>query len=199
MASTNRRLTALEEGQARIENDVAALKEGQARIDNDIAALKEGQIRLEQGQVRIEHDVSTLKAAHARNGALRITRRIARIANCRQIRVLEGGEILDWLNAAATAGIPQNELDSFEEADIIIEAQHRDTGEIHYIAVEVSYTAGQWDVDRAIRNAGFLTRFTGRPAHAAVAGRRARDTIMPLIARGDVYWVEIGPETLETD
>ena len=130
---------------------------------------------------------------------MRITRRIARITNCRQIRLLEGGEILDRLSAADTAGIPQNELDSFEDADIIIEAERRDTSEIHYIAAEVSYTAGQRDVDRAIRNAAFLTRFTGQPAHAAVVGRRARAAIMPLIESGAVYWAELGPEDLETD
>ena len=206
MASTERRFTALEKGQARMENDIATLQERQARMENDITALKEGQARLEEGQARISHDVSILthdvsilKAAHARNGALRITRRIARITNCRQIRLLEGGEILDWLSAADTAGIPQNELDSFEDADIIIEAERRDTSEIHYIAVEVSYTAGQRDVERAIRNAAFLTRFTGQPAHAAVVGRRARAAIMPLIESGEVYWAELGPEDLETD
>lgn len=199
MASTERRFTALEKGQARMENDIATLQERQARMENDITALKEGQTRLEEGQARIAHDVSILKAAHARNGALRITRRIARITNCRQIRLLEGGEILDWLSAADTAGIPQNELDSFEDADIIIEAERRDTSEIHYIAAEVSYTAGQRDVDRAIRNAAFLTRFTGQPAHAAVVGRRARTAIMPLIESGAVYWAELGPEDLETD
>ena len=63
----------------------------------------------------------------------------------------------------AIVGIPQNELDSFEVADIIIEGRHRDTAETHYIAVEASYTASRRDTDRAIRNAGFLTQFTGRP------------------------------------
>lgn len=208
--STNRRLAALEtilaEFMASTERRFTALEQGQARMENDIATLQERQARLEEGQARIahdvsilSHDVSILKAAHARNGALRITRRIARITNCRQIRLLEGGEILDRLSAADTAGIPQNELDSFEDADIIIEAERRDTSEIHYIAAEVSYTAGQRDVDRAIRNAAFLTRFTGQPAHAAVVGRRARAAIMPLIESGAVYWAELGPEDLETD
>lgn len=62
IASTNQRLAALEGGQAE---------------------LREGQARLEAGQARIENDLAPLKAAHARNGALRITRRIARAVNCR--------------------------------------------------------------------------------------------------------------------
>ena len=192
IASTNQRLASLEEGQARIENDVAALKEGQARIENDVAALKEG-------QARVENDVATLKAAHARNGALRITRHIARVVNCRQVRLLEGGEILDWLDAPDSAGISPNELLSFENADIIIEATQRETGETHYIAVEASYTAGRRDTDRAIRNAAFLTRFTGQPAHAVIASQRVRPGIKPLIDNGEVHWAEIPQEELETE
>ena len=176
--STNRRLAALEEGQAE---------------------LRDGQARLEEGQARIETDLAPLKAAHARNGALRITRRIARTANCRQIRLLEAGELLDRLDASDTADIPQNELDSFDNADIIIEATHRETGETQYLAVEVSYTANRRDTDRAIRNAEFLTRFTGQPAHAVVVSQRVRPGIEQLIERGDVRWAELPLEALETD
>ena len=164
-----------------------------------IASTNQRLATLEEGQARIENDVATLKAAHARNGALRITRRIARIVNCRQIRLLDAGEIVDGLRVADTAGIPQNELDSFEEADIIIEAEHRDTGETHYIAVEASYTASRRDVDRAVRNAEFLTRFTGQPAHGAVASQRIRADIKPRIERGEVHWSEIPQEELETE
>ena len=206
VASTNQRLMSLEEGQARIEDDVATLKEGQARIEDDVATLKERQARIEndvvtlkEGQARIENDVATLKAAHARNGALRITRHIARVVNCRQVRLVEGGEILDWLDTPDSAGISPNELLSFENADIIIEATHRETGETHYIAVEASYTAGRRDTDRAIRNAAFLTRFTGQPAHAVIASQRVRPGIKPLIDNGEVHWAEIPQEELETE
>lgn len=185
IASTNLRLAALEEGQARLE-------EGQAR-------LEERQARLEEGQVRIENDMSPLKAAHARNGALRITRRIARIMNCRQVRLLEAGEILDWLDTADTTGIPPNELESFENADVIIEAEHRETGETHYIAVEASYTANRRDTDRAIRNAGFISRFTGQPAHPVIAAQRVRPDVEPLIESGRVRWAQILQKELETE
>ena len=106
---------------------------------------------------------------------------------------------MDSTDADNTQGIPQNELDSFDAADIIIEGMHRDTGEVHYIAVEVSYTADQRDCDRAIRNAEFLTRFTGQPAHAVISSVRFRPAIEHLIETGAVRWVEILPEVLETD
>ncbi len=227
IASTNRRLDALEggqaelregqarleggqaelrEGQARLEGGQAELREGQARLEGGQAELREGQARLEErqarleeGQARIENDLAPLKAAHARNGALRITRQIARRVNCRQIRLVDGGDILDAADVASIEGIPQNELDSFEVADIIIEGRHRDTGETHYIAVEVSYTAGRRDTDRAIRNAGFLTRFTGQPAYPVIVSQRVRPDIEPLIENGDVSWLELPSEALETD
>lgn len=164
-----------------------------------IASTNQRLAALEEGQVRIENDMSPLKAAHARNGALRITRRIARIMNCRQVRLLEAGEILDWLDTADTAGVPPNELESFENADVIIEAEHRETGETHYIAVEASYTANRRDTDRAIRNAGFISRFTGQPAHAIVAAQRVRPDIEPLIESGEVRWAQILQKELETD
>ena len=170
-----------------------------ASAERRLAALEEGQARLEEGQMRIENDAAPLKTAHARNGALRITLRIARTLNCRQIRLVEGGEILDAADDTAIAGIPQNELDSFEVADIIIEGRHRDSGETHYIAVEVSYTASRRDTDRAIRNAGFLTRFTGQPAYPVVVSQRVRPDIEPLIESGDVSWLELPSEVLETD
>ena len=103
------------------------------------------------------------------------------------------------MEASATADIPQNELDSFDNADIIIEATHRETGETQYLAVEVSYTASRRDTDRAIRNAEFLTRFTGQPAHAVVVSQRVRPGIEQLIERGDVQWAELPLEALETD
>ena len=203
LATIERRLTALEEGQARLESALAAfiestnrrletLEAGQARVEQDVEDLK-------AGQARIERDLAPLKAAHARNGALRITRRIARTVNCHQVRLLDGGDVLDDLDDSSVAGIPQNELDSFEVADIIIEGRRRDSGETEYIAVEVSFTADQRDTDRAIRNAGFLTRFTGQPAHAVIASQRFRPAVQHLIDSGAVRWVEIPQEVLETD
>lgn len=186
---TERRLTALEEGLVRLEAALAAFIEStNRRLDV-----------LEAGQARMERDSAPLKAAHARNGALRITRRIARTVNCYQVRLLEGGDVLDGLDDSSLAGIPENELDSFEVADIIIEGRHRDSGETEYIAVEVSYTADRRDTDRAIRNAGFLTRFTGQPAHAVIVSQRFRPTVQHLIDSGAVRWLEIPQEVLETD
>ena len=187
--STERRLAALETSLAALETSLAEF----------IAGTERRLMALEAGQNRLDARLAPIAAAHARDGALRIVARIARVVGCRDYRVLELGDILEMLDDADTAGIPPNELTSFENADIIVEATHRETGERHYIAVEASYTGNWRDVDRATRNAGYLTRFTGQPAHAVVAAQRVRPGIERLVERGEVHWAQILQKELETE
>ena len=187
--STERRLTALETSMADLQATLAKFIEN---TDQRLMAL-EGSVN------RLDSHLAPIRAAHARNGALLIVARIARVVGCREYRVLDLGDVLNMIDDADTDDIPPNELTSFENADIIIEATPRDNGEIHYIAVEASYTGGWRDVDRATRNAGYLTRFTGRPAHAVVAAQRIRPGIERLVERGEVHWAQILQKELETE
>ena len=217
MESTERRLNALEAGLVALESGQAALAAGQAALEAGHVALAAGQAALadslakfiESTERRLDavgtkldqhtNEMAPLKAAHARNGALRIVARIARVANCREHRVLDLGDILDLIEDSDTSGIARNELTSFENADIIIEATPRDNGAVHYIAVEASYTAGRRDAYRAIRNAEYMTRFTGRPAHAVVAAQRVNPAIEHLLESGALHWAQILQKELETD
>lgn len=187
--STERRLVALETSVVTLQDTLSKF------IENTDQRL----MALETGQTRLESHLAPIRAAHARNGALRMVARIARVVGCRDYRVLDLGDVLNMIDDADTDGIPANELTSFENADIIIEATRRDTGESHYIAVEASYTGNWRDVDRATRNAGYLTRFTGRPAHAVVAAQRIRPGIERLVERGEVHWAQILLKELETE
>ena len=113
-----------------------------------------------------------IRGAHARDAAQRAVRRIARIVNCRLQEQLNDDDLYGFTANNDTTGITPEDLKSFENADIVLRASHRDTGEIHYIAVEASFTGGGDDTRRALRNARYLTRFTGQPAHAVVAALR---------------------------
>ena len=93
-----------------------------------------------------------------------------------------------------TVDLETGDLRSFRLADLVIEAADGDET-THYIAMEVSYTADRRDTGRAIRNAGFLTRFTGHPAHPAVASIRNDRGIQDLIDSGQVYWYELEDRT----
>ena len=57
---------------------------------------------------------------------------------------------------------------SFYRADLVLQAVD-DDGATHYVAAEASYTADRQDTDRALRNAEFLQRCTGCPAHAVIS------------------------------
>ena len=96
-----------------------------------------------------------------------------------------------------TTGITPEDLRSFENADIVLRASHRDTGEVHYIAVEASFTGGEDDTRRSLRNAQYLTRFTGQPAHAVVAALQLTPEAQAAISRGDVIWYETERRHLE--
>ena len=212
----------LEAGQARLEAGQAQLEDRQARLEDRQARLEAGQARLEAGHdelragqdelridvAEIRRDVAEireglrpLRASHARNGAERETRRIARLMNCRQVELLNDDDLYDMMhrNPAAAADISRSDRDSFERADIVILAERRDTGETHYIAVEASFTAHEDDTRRAIRNAEYLTRFTGQPSHAVVASCYVDPDVEPILADGRVHWVEIDTKYLETD
>ena len=194
--NSERRMSALETSLAALEASSAALEATLTKfIDNTDRRL----LALETGQTRIQNDLAHIRAAHARNGALRIVARISRVVGCREYRVLDLDDVLNMIDDAGTDGIPANELASFENADILIEATHRDSGARHYIAVEASYTGGWRDVDRATRNAGYLARFTGQPTHAVVAAQQIRPGIERLVERGDVHWAQILLKELETE
>ena len=102
------------------------------------------------------------------------------------------GQLIFDRDLAEIADIPQNDQRSFVRADLVIEVTDS-AGAIHYISVEASYTADQRDTSRAQRNAVLLTRFTGHPAHAAIASVRNVHEIQPLIDNGTVYWYTLAP------
>lgn len=72
------------------------------------------------------------------------------------------------LRQGKAEGISRDDMRSFRRADVIMEGTDAQ-GNDCYIAVEISYSAAERDTYRAIRNAGYLTRFTGLPAYAVVA------------------------------
>ena len=73
------------------------------------------------------------------------------------------------------------------------------SGETCYITVEISYTVNGRDTDRAVRNARLLTRLTGHPTHAAVAGVRKDNRIENRLESGEVFWHQLEPDDLEVE
>ena len=131
---------------------------------------------------RMEGDFGTLKGDFARTRTIQDARGITSDMGLEFVRTLSATDLSDMAGNA----LPRDTHRSFRNADMMIEA--KDGTDTHYIAMEISFTADRRDCDRAIRNAGLITRFTGRPAQAAIASvRNDRDAAEAVESRA-VYW-----------
>jgi len=147
---------------------------------------------------RIEDDISNMRGEYARNTAIGEAPDIAEHMGFQMMRVLSRDDLRELLRASDTSGIATSQLQSFRRADLVIEAADAD-GNIHYIAVEASNTGDERDTRRSIRNAGFLARFTGRPAHASIASVRNDYRIQDTIDSGQVYWYALADRDSPTE
>ena len=180
------RLTELPAKVDKLQEDLSKLAELSAKVD-----------RLQEEVRQITTGLAPIRGAHARDAAQRAIRRIARIVNCRLQEQLNDDDLYGFTANNDTTGITPEDLKSFENADIVLRASHRDTGEVHYIAVEASFTGGEDDTRRALRNARYLTRFTGQPAHAVVAALQLTPEAEAAIRQGNVTWYETERRHLE--
>ena len=83
---------------------------------------------------------------------------------------------------------------SFYQADLVGRAPDQDGNEL-FMAAEAFYTAGRRDADRVVRNAEFLTRFTGVAA-VVVASRQNNRAVQELVDDGGVLWFEFSQRDL---
>ncbi len=153
---------------------------------------------MENNIQKLRNEIAPIKGAHARNAAIEDAAVIAGDLGLRRTKTLTREELWDIAETADTSNIPTNELRSFRRADLILEAANL-SGELCYIAVEISFTANGRDTDRAIRNAGFLERFTGKRAIAVVAGLYKDNRIDKALESGSVFWHHLDPEQLEVE
>ena len=177
------------------------LAEHDRRFDQIEGRLAEHDRRfdsLDRQIAQIRTDIGPLKAAHARNAVMDEAHLLAEDQGLSLAGILDRRELHALVQRADTGGISRRELRSFQAADVVLRAVDA-AGTECYVAVEVSYTANGRDTDRARRNAGFLTRFTGQRAIAVVAGLRIDDRIRPAVDSGEVGWFELAPELLEVD
>jgi hypothetical protein len=139
---------------------------------------------------RLADDMTWLKDVGAATIADKQALFIAEDLGLEYERQLTQIEVRDLARNQDTSDIAPGDLRSFRAADMTIEATDA-AGQLHYIAVEVSFTADWRDIDRPIRNAGYLTRFTGKPAHAVVASVHTDRRIDDIINSGQIHWRQL--------
>ena len=154
------------------------------KVESDISGLRD--------------DIAPLKGAHVRSAAVREAGLIAEDMGFALVRILTSEQVRILSRSESTTDISAGDLRSFRRADLIMEVTDGE-GDTCYVAVEISFTANGRDTSRAVRNAGFLTSFTGKRSVAAVAGLRRDDRIDESIESGEVFWHQLDPSDLEAE
>lgn len=184
-AETDRRLKNLEQGQDELRQGQAILE----RKHDDLTVIV----------MNIREDLRPLKAAHARNAMKDNALEITLSHNCLPTRELTKLDLYRMMRDDNPADISRNDQESFRNADLVVQGEHEETGEIHYFAVEASFTGGINDVHRAVRNAGYLSRLTGSPAHAVVACVSATPEAESAFTQDECAHYQIPQRLLETE
>ena len=203
--ATNQRFDRIEERLGGIEERQDKGDERMGRMEDRLGGIEErldkGDERMDRMETRLDRltdDVGLIRAAHARSTALQQADMIAEDMGLTLVRLLSHSDLRALIPSQGAADIPASHLRSFRLADLVMETTDPE-GETIFVAVEISFTVNGRDTTRALRNAGFLTRFTGRPARAAVAGARLDERIRDHIESEGMLWYELGPESMEVD
>ena len=144
-------------------------------------------------------NVGALKGHHIIQDARSNAAFIAGEMNLEWIRTLEKVDILRIWQAAdrdgLTGEISRNNRRSFLQSDIVIAALDTDGNEC-FIAVEVSCTTQPHDIERAIRNASYLTKFTGKPSYMATTGVTKVEEVDDAISEDHAQAFDANRETV---
>ena len=129
---------------------------------------------------------------YAVNTAFSDASRIANALGYQFISLVPRQEINAFANLAKIAEEPDDEVESFRNADSVLLVQDS-LGQPRYLVVEVSYRISGDDIRRARRNAEYLERFITMPSVGAVAGVRLTDNMKREAEANHVEWHQIRP------
>lgn len=162
------------------------------------AEQRETNARVEKRLQGIADDIGMLKGnvvvRATRDNAERI---VEQVLDLHPLSILSRSELVAMLRPQASE-IERTWRHSFYRADLVMQCE-ADDGTVHYMAAEASYTADRRDTDRALRNAGLLTRCTNAPAHAIVASVRNDHEVQALVDAGKVHWFQLTNRDLTPD
>ncbi len=147
---------------------------------------------------RITDDLGDLKGHVAGRIAREIADNIAEDFGFKMLAVLTRNDLRQMLNQHSPDDISRGDRLSFYVADLVGKVLDQDGKEL-YLTLEASYTADRRDTDRAVRNAEFVTRFTGLPAVPAIASRQNDHEVQELVETGAVLWHQFSPQELSPE
>jgi tetrahydromethanopterin S-methyltransferase subunit B len=174
-------ITALAERMDRLETRV------DQRMDRLETRIDQLETRVDQRMDRLENGISDMKGFYTEQKTAQQAEIITSDLNLQWVRILTPGELNRLALGEAGGQALTDELRSFREADLVIEARDEE-GNTQYLAAEVSFTGAVRDTERALRNAELLTRITGHPARAVVASVTNDREAQREIEDKDIHW-----------
>ena len=162
---------------------VSQLRETAADNTRQIVELRRITTNQTTRMNRMENDMSGVKGMKFE---YRIERTCVIVANALDIANPEMIPTAELLRFANQLGLEASTKDSFIQADLVFLGQDQEDTP-RYAAVEISWTVGQWDIDRARRNAALIEQATGIPAQAGAAGTRCEEQL----DWSEVAWVRL--------
>ena len=160
---------------AMLKTDVAMLK---TDVKTDVATLKtdmsdvKAELSILKGDVGVlKTDMSVMKGWQTELAVERRVRDVfRRLCRGHLLRVYPNEELHHYVREQTNAGTMSSDAASRAESiDFLIEGTDASGGAVMY-ALEVSYTVGVSDCDRAVDKAVLLTRLLGREVKPAVVG-----------------------------
>ena len=186
--SNNRRMENLERGQEELRTGQEELRTGQKGI---LVRLE----NVEEGQKRILDELGALKGSSMFLAARFEIPELVHRMGFRYLRKLSRNDLFHMVADNDTDDMPTPALRSFREADFIIEVADQ-SGATNYLTAEASLTVDERDVERVVRNAEYIRRFTGKPGRPVLMGVRYVNEVASVIDSSEIYWYQIDESVL---
>ena len=131
------------------------------RMDDDISVLKTDVAELKTDINSVKNDLGYLKGRDLERDLEKLAHgRLTSQLDLQGMRIIRGptaGAMPEAFNTAiATDGLTEAQRGRILDADMVLQATQRNTGQLVYAAVEASFTVNESDVDRARLTADIL-------------------------------------------
>ena len=171
ITSMGSRMVSMEDRMAVFENDMAVVKNDVA-VMGDRMTVMEGRMAVFGNDMAVmKNDMAVTKGWQTELAVERRAGRVfARLCGGELLRIYPDSELRHYTShGRRTGAMSREDVNRAESVDFLLEGTDANGEPVMY-AVEVSYTGGPDDSDRAIEKASLLTRLLGRDVKPAVVG-----------------------------
>jgi len=188
----------LKQDVAVLKQDVAVLKQDVAVLKQDVAVLKQDVAVLKQDVEILKKDMAYLKGEFGRFKGKDFERTIkdkhyAYFGKLlRKTKLVQFEEILQIIDDAEEKGlIKEEQRDSLLNLDIIVKGQIKSTQKPVVLAVEISYSLYEDDIERAIERAQILAQILHEEVIPTVVTAEVREDVEKLADNKGIFLIKV--------